>query len=49
MIYGFTALALATLPGSLDVPSLVVYYVTVLALSVANFFVLRNFVFRAAG
>ena len=47
-IYGLTALALATLPGALGVPSLAVYYVTVLALSVANFFVLRNFVFRAA-
>jgi putative flippase GtrA len=48
MIYGLTALALATLPGSLDVPSLGVYYVTVIALSFVNFFVLRSFVFRTA-
>ena len=47
-IYGLTALSLATLPGALDLPSLAVYYVTVLALSVANFFVLRTFVFRHA-
>jgi hypothetical protein len=47
-IYGLTALALATLPGALDVPSLGVYYVTVIALSIANFFVLRSFVFRTA-
>jgi putative flippase GtrA len=48
-IYGLTALSLAVLPGALGVPSLPVYYVTVLALSVVNFFVLRSFVFRAAG
>jgi putative flippase GtrA len=47
-IYGLTALALALVPGALEVPSLAVYYVTVLALSVVNFFVLRSFVFRAA-
>jgi putative flippase GtrA len=47
-IYALTALSLALLPGALGVPSLAVYYVTVLALSVANFFVLRSFVFRAA-
>jgi putative flippase GtrA len=49
MIYALTALALATLPQSLDVAPLVVYYVTVLTLSMVNFFVLRSFVFRAAG
>ncbi len=48
-IYGLTALSLATLPAALEVPSLAVYYVAVLAFSAANFFVLRNFVFRAAG
>lgn len=48
-IYGLTALSLATLPGALGIASLAVYYVTVLALSVANFFVLRSFVFRLAG
>jgi putative flippase GtrA len=48
-IYGVTALALAALPGALGVPSLAVYYVTVLMLSVVNFFVLRSLVFRAAG
>jgi putative flippase GtrA len=48
-IYGLTALSLAVLPGALDVSSLPVYYVTVIALSVVNFFVLRRFVFRAAG
>ena len=47
-IYGLTALSLAVLPDALDVPSLAVYYVTVLALSVVNFFVLRSFVFGAA-
>jgi putative flippase GtrA len=47
-IYGLTALSLATVPGALDAPSLAVYYVTVLALSVVNFFVLQSFVFRAA-
>lgn len=47
-IYGITALALATLPGALGVASLVIYYTTVLALSVVNFFVLRSFVFGAA-
>jgi putative flippase GtrA len=47
-IYGLTALSLATLPGALGVTSLAVYYVTVLVLSVANFFVLRTFVFGAA-
>jgi putative flippase GtrA len=47
-IYALTALSLALLPGALGVPSLAVYYVTVLALSIANFFVLRSFVFRAA-
>jgi putative flippase GtrA len=47
-IYGLTALSLAILPGALDLPSLAVYYVTVLTLSVANFFVLRTFVFRSA-
>jgi putative flippase GtrA len=48
-IYGLTALSLATLPEALDVPPLAVYYLAVLAFSAANFFVLRNFVFRAAG
>jgi putative flippase GtrA len=47
-IYGLTALSLATVPGALEAPSLAVYYVTVLALSVVNFFVLQSFVFRAA-
>jgi putative flippase GtrA len=47
-IYGLTALSLATLPGALDVASLAVYYVVVIALSVVNFFILRSFVFRAA-
>jgi putative flippase GtrA len=48
-IYGVTALALATLPHALGVPVLAVYYTASLVLSIANFFVLRTFVFRAAG
>ena len=47
-IYGLTALSLAVLPGAVGVPSLAVYYVTVLSLSVVNFFVLRSFVFKGA-
>jgi putative flippase GtrA len=48
-IYGATALSLATLPGPLGLDALVVYYAASVVLAFANFFVLRTFVFRAAG
>jgi putative flippase GtrA len=47
-IYVFTAVALAVLPHALGIRVLAVYYLTVVVLAVANFLVLRRWVFRIA-
>ncbi len=43
--YALTAIALAVLPGALDAPRLLVYYVTAVTLSLGSFLLLRRWVF----
>jgi putative flippase GtrA len=46
--YAVTAAALATLPGRLSTPSVVVFVVVTVAITVVNFVILRSWVFRPA-
>jgi putative flippase GtrA len=44
--YGLTALAMATLPGALGVPTLTLYFVVAVILGLVTFVVFRALVFR---